>query len=568
MGGKIFKVGSLYRLIIALILALGLLTISQAPVSALSAGDYFIISYEVEFSKDEVYSNELFYATVTGQATCIKDLPLTVSEAYMNGCFVAEHKESGARVILNSSYTITISPFPTKEGETTQGSQTVPLLFPEESQPGRYQVTGELIEARVKAVLWFTVTSYLPQSEPLGSVTYLPDSSQEEDTVETTPPGTTDISSNIDWRGVIDKTIIARSADYKCTVRLNEGTKARDKDDHPLKEIIVVEVEEPPAPPVDCTIIGPTYDISPCGATFEPQASLTIIYDKPQIPKGVSEEELVIATWDEASEGWVELADCTVSQIAQEITAPISHLSAFTVMAHTAPPDFTISELTISPTEVDAGLSVTITVMVTNTGDLPGSYELALKINNEVEETREVTLNGGAYEEVIFTTTKYTCGTYEVNINGLTNSFIVTAETTSPTTDNTTSPGEITPDEDLSSTTEPDSSGDIIVEDTETSETLVAVEDTTETATDIEASVYSIPSASQEPNEALQPDSDKLIESSDIAEIKPITNWWLLGTIYAVDIILIIGLLRFIGWRRFLPLAKRRKTKPDSKPQR
>jgi hypothetical protein len=566
MRGKIFKAGILYRLIIALILVLGLLLISQTPAVALSVDDYFVISYTVEFSKDEIYGNELFYATITGQAACIKDLPLTVSEAFMSGCLVAEHEDSGAKVILNPSYTITISPFPTKKGETTQGSQTVPLSFPAGSQPGRYNIIGELIEARVKAVLWFTVTLYLPQFESLGSVTYLIDSGQE-DTAETTPPGTTDISDNIDWRGVVNKTIIARSADYKCTVNLNEGTKARDKDDRPLKKIVIVELEDPLAPPEDCVTIGLTYDISPSGATFKPMAILTITYDRLQIPEGVSEEELVIATWDEAIGEWVELTDCVVNQIAQFITAPISHFSAFTIMAHTAPPSFTISELTISPNEVDAGGSVVITVMVTNTGDLLGSYELTLRINNEVEETKEITLNGGVSEEVVFTTTKHTSGSYEVNINGLTDSFIVTAETTPLATNNPPiNPGETIPDEGINSPTDTNNPGNTGGEHTETSETFVAFEDTTETTTGIEQIVDSIPPASQELDDSIQTDSNELIESPDIAETKPTTNWWLLGTLCAVDIVLLIRVLQLVGWQRFLLLTRRQKKKPSSKP--
>jgi hypothetical protein len=567
MRGRIFKVSILCRLIIALILALGLLPISQNTALALSVDDYFVITYTVEFNKDRIYRNEPFYATVTGQATCIKDLPLTISEAYMNGCFIAEHEESGAKVTLNSSYTVSISPFPTKKGETTQSSQIVPLSFPASSQPGRYNVIGELIEARVKAVLWFTVTAYLPQFESLGSVTYLIDSGQE-DTADTTTPGITDISDNIDWRGVIDKTIIARSADDKCTVKLNEGTKAKDKDGYPLEKITIVELEDPPALPEDCIIVSLTYNISPSGAIFKPMTILSITYDKSKIPEGVSEEELVIATWDEAIGEWVELGDCVVNQLAQTITAPISHFSAFTVMAHTAPPTFTISELTITPSEVGAGGNITITIIVINTGDLLGSYELTLRINNEVEETREVTLKGRSSEEVVFTTIKHASGSYKVNINGLTSIFTVTDETAPSATNNPTiSPKETVTDDCINSQTEPNNSGNTTDEQAETSETIILFEDSIETTTGIDQGIDTIPPTSQGLKETLKIGSDKLFESSNTAEIKSTTNWWPLGTLCAIDTALLIRVLQLVGRRRFLPLARKQKKKPVPNPQ-
>ena len=175
MRSKAFRVGILCRLIIALVLALCLIPIRPVPAVALSVDEYFVISHDVSFSKNKVYRGEVFYAAVTTQATCTKDLPLSISEAFVTGRVVAQHEEGGAELILNSSYTVSISPFPKKEGDVIQVSQSVPLQFPVGNHPGSYNVVGEVIEARVKAILWFTITSYLPSSQSMGSVTYLPD---------------------------------------------------------------------------------------------------------------------------------------------------------------------------------------------------------------------------------------------------------------------------------------------------------------------------------------------------------------------------------------------------------
>ncbi len=473
MMAQTLRIGILCRLIVALILALCLVSVSKAPAVALSVDDYFTISYEVEFSKNVVYGNEVFYATVTAQATCTKDLPLAVSEAVVTGRVVAENEESGTKVVLNSSYTISISPFPSKEGEATQVSQSVALQFPDGSEAGGYNIAGELIEARVKAILWFTVTAYLPASQQMGSVTYLIDSGGGGggDTAEPIPPGTTSTAGKINWQGIVLETIIAPSEDYRCSITLYEGTKALDKYGWPLKEISIVEMKYPPAPPEGCTFIGFAYNISPNGAVFVPPAILTLAYDEAQVPAGVNEENLVIATWDEATGEWVELEDSLVNPVTNTITVPVSHFTTFTVLAHTAPPALTISGLSISAAEVGVGQSVAIAVVVANSGNLEGSYEVALKINGEVEEVREVTLSGGASEVVTFNVIREAAGVYLVDVNSLLGSFVVKEE----------APQALTT-------------------------TLAAPEP---------------------------------------------TNWWLVGGIYAADIVLLIIILRFIRrWRQ------------------
>ncbi len=79
----------------------------------------------------------------------------------------------------------------------------------------------------------------------------------------------------------------------------------------------------------------------------------------------------------------------------------------------------------ISPTQADIGQTVKISLSVTNTGDLSGSYTVSLKINNTVVDSKVVTLAGGASQTVIFTTTKDVGGTYNVSIDSLSGTFTV-----------------------------------------------------------------------------------------------------------------------------------------------
>ena len=100
----------------------------------------------------------------------------------------------------------------------------------------------------------------------------------------------------------------------------------------------MVEAKEPPAPPVDASTVGLTYDLGPDGATFDPAITLTFTYDPDEIPEGVNEEDLVIAIWDEDAGEWVELEDCTVDTVNNIISAPVSHFSRYTVIAPIPPP--------------------------------------------------------------------------------------------------------------------------------------------------------------------------------------------------------------------------------------
>ncbi len=163
-----------WRLVTALILAVSLWLISSLPASAQDIQEYFHIEFDpVSFSKTEIQGNEVFQATILGRVTCTQDLPMSVGEASFTSRVVAKHAGSGTEVILNSSYTITVKPFPSKEGDTTEINQAISLQFPAQAESGDYNVIGKIIEAKVKiGFAWIDVTQYLPEEQPMGSLKY------------------------------------------------------------------------------------------------------------------------------------------------------------------------------------------------------------------------------------------------------------------------------------------------------------------------------------------------------------------------------------------------------------
>jgi len=240
------------------------------------------------------------------------------------------------------------------------------------------------------------------------------------------PPGLILLMGKISSTGVLTEGVTATSPDGLSQLTLDKGTTALNKWGRPLSGIVMVKMKAPPAPPENANFVGLVYDLGPEGTTFKPSPTLTITYDPDKIPAGVGEENLVLAMWEEASAGkWVVLKDCKVDPATHTISAPVSHFTAFTILAYTRPAAFTASNLSITPAEVDVGKSATISVVVTNAGDLRDSHKVILKIDNVVIDTKDVALAGGTSQKVTFTASKDAAGSYTVNVDGLSGTLVV-----------------------------------------------------------------------------------------------------------------------------------------------
>ena len=248
------------------------------------------------------------------------------------------------------------------------------------------------------------------------------------------PAGTTDVSGMVSEVGVFQEPATALSEDGLCTFTIPEGTVGLTADLEPLNEINIQEMDDPPAPPEDANVIGLTYDFGPDGATFDPPITLTFSYDPADIPEGGTEEDLVIAWYDEVSGEWVELEGCVVDPETNTITAPVSHFTAFRTMFFIlTPAAFSLSTLAVSPAEAEIGSPIAISALVKNTGEKMGILRVILKIDGKVEQVEYIALDPGASKEVSFTTSRDTAGSYAVDVNGLTGSFTIKEKPALPT---------------------------------------------------------------------------------------------------------------------------------------
>ena len=275
-----------------------------------------------------------------------------------------------------------------------------------------------------------------------GETTELPLSVTIREAAPTPPPPTIETnifgiegSFPISSTGIIQQTIEVTSADGKLTITIPKDTKALDKDGKPLSILTSAVEPSPPPPPKDAHIMGLAYDFGPDRATFDPPITLTFSYDPDALPEGVAEEDLVLAYYDEGAGEWVEL-DCTVDTVNNIITASVPHFTTFAIIGTITPPAppvplapaaFTMMNLSVTPAAVGPGETVTITVLVANTGGEAGSYQVNLVINDLVEATIEVTVRAGLSKEVTFGVTKEEVGSYTVTVNGLSGSFTVVA---------------------------------------------------------------------------------------------------------------------------------------------
>ena len=307
---------------------------------------------------------------------------------------------------------------------STNGTDWYPDSAPVLEKSSTWESNGVdapwVIRSGTRYYMWYTGID--SDSDPtIGYAYYVPRVTRGGG-MPTVVPGTTDVADVVTGEGVFTETTTTASEDGDVVLTIDEDTIGLTVDGEPLSEISITEMEDPPDQPEDSNVIGLTYDLGPDGAVFAPPIELTFTYDPALIPDGVSEENLVLAFWD--GEKWVNL-ECVVDPETNTITARIGHFTAFTVLAYTRPAAFVASELSISPTVVDIEEEVTISVLVTNTGDLTGSYEVTLKINDVVVATETVTLAGYASQRVTFTTAKDVTGTYSVAVDEQTGTFEV-----------------------------------------------------------------------------------------------------------------------------------------------
>ena len=426
-----------------------------SSASPITAGDYTVSmtgtdkagnskTETASFSKETISVDGIDPTTVTAPSTtlavetygAVSDASISVTQDLENPSGNVENPEAAA-VAAGTFIDIVVSPelrdnleqiymqmdydqdsLPTGTNESTL------KLYLWDTTTGTWQaVTGSGVNTTGNYI-YGTVT-HLSKYGGFGSLTVTEEAEVAEGgTGYGGAPGFTIVGDIVTTTGRFTKSVETLSADGVWVLSIAKNTIGLKANGRPLYYIAMVKSTSPPAAPDDASVVHEIYDFQPDGVTFSPPANLTIDYDEDDIPDGVAEGNLVVARWDETIGEWVIL-DTTVDTDENTVTAPVSHFTNFTILAYTRPAAFTVSELTVTPDKINPGEKVTISVSVSNTGDLTGSYELDLMVNDKLVETEEVTLTGGATEGLVFTLTEDKPGSYTVSVDGLSGKFVV-----------------------------------------------------------------------------------------------------------------------------------------------
>jgi len=199
-----------------------------------------------------------------------------------------------------------------------------------------------------------------------------------------------------------------------------------------------VETEEgpEPEPPEPASFILSNLVVSP--STVEPDETVTVSvtvmnvgeesgsYTVELLIDGVKVDEYTVTL----DGGFSETVEFTVTEDTEgTYTASIGELSdSFTVETPTPPPtpaEFELSNLVVSPTTVEIGEPISVSVTVTNVGEEAGSYTAELLIDDSKVDEDTVTLVGGASETVEFTGVSGEEGSHTVSVGDLSGSFTV-----------------------------------------------------------------------------------------------------------------------------------------------
>ena len=135
-------------------------------------------------------------------------------------------------------------------------------------------------------------------------------------------------------------------------------------------------------------------------------------------------------TWRIVGLGILLLLIATSSLVA--CAGPTCTLTPALTPSPPAPAAFQTAGLSINPAELNPGQELTITAMVTNTGDIEGSYIAELKINDTTEQAMELVVVAGETQTLSFLVSKDTPGIYEVTLGELTGQFEVVEPVTLP----------------------------------------------------------------------------------------------------------------------------------------
>ena len=134
----------------------------------------------------------------------------------------------------------------------------------------------------------------------------------------------------LDSQGKLKTPVQLTSADGKVGMFIYAGTKVLDKSNQPLQAVSASIDRQPPLMPENTDVIGAVYKLSPDGAQFNPSLRLTISYNPTDLPDGVNEGNIYVATYQDGA--WSEIPYKNIDTSKHSVTTAFDHASEFAVL--------------------------------------------------------------------------------------------------------------------------------------------------------------------------------------------------------------------------------------------
>ena len=185
-------------------------------------------------------------------------------------------------------------------------------------------------------------------------------------TTTTLPPGTTDVSGDVNSSGRFTSSATASSADGDVTVNIPAGVTGLTAGGAPITQITITPITtDIPTPPSGTGALALYYDIQPSGSTFSSDITITLSFD----PSIIAAGSIPYVAWHNPVTGqWEQLHTVSIDMVNHTITASVDHFSTFAVLANLAK---TTTTTTTSPaagtTTKNIGITTTTNTSTTTT---------------------------------------------------------------------------------------------------------------------------------------------------------------------------------------------------------
>ncbi len=144
----------------------------------------------------------------------------------------------------------------------------------------------------------------------------------------------------VDSQGKLEADVKLSSLDGEITLSIGKDTVIMDEGGKIIQnvDVAIATAYSHPSLPGDTCFVGPVYTLMPEGANFSTPAYITLRYDLEELPEGVNEENLFIASYPYIGccmvyYEWNVSLHQSVDIENHMVTTQLSHLTHFVVMA-------------------------------------------------------------------------------------------------------------------------------------------------------------------------------------------------------------------------------------------